>query len=136
MVWGWGGLHKQIVLGRFEMGRPYGDLPGNKRNGWWTRMSAPPSRGWCLCGTPPLRAKAVVARQREGRTSRERDILHMKSGRALEGVSQRPAKRAATRRTAVKIFCGTLVMMLLCASAVYGQATTRPAPQRSMVVGP
>ena len=59
----------------------------------------------------------------------------MKSGRALEGVLRRPAG-AATRKTAVKIFSGMLVMMLLCASDVYGQATTRPAPQRSMVVGP
>src|SRR5438445_11388107 len=70
----------------------------------------------------------------KGASPRERDILHMKSGRALEGMSQSPAMRAAAPKTAV-FSCGMLVMMLLFASDVYGQATTRPAG-RPMVMGP
>src|SRR5688572_5042571 len=77
----------------------------------------------------------------KGASLRERETLHMKSGRVLKGwrtgmsaAPQLPAMRAAARKTAVGSISGMLVMMLLCASSVYGQATTRPA--RPMVVGP
>src|SRR3954467_9256054 len=93
-----------------------------------------------FCGrTISLRASTVVARQWEGRNlSRERETLHMKSGRALEqwrtaisALPQLPAMRDAGGKTAV--FCGMLVVMLLCASDVYGQAATRPAARPSVV---
>src|SRR6266550_9379452 len=60
----------------------------------------------------------------------------MKSGRALEEAAQSLAMPTAAGKTAFGMFSfGMLVMMLLCASDVYGQATTRPAA-RPMVVGP
>src|SRR3989440_4052338 len=59
----------------------------------------------------------------------------MKSGRALEEAAQSPAMRTAAGKAAFGLFnCGMLVVMLLCASDVYGQAT-RPVV-RPMVVGP
>ncbi|HEV8606024.1 MAG TPA: ShlB/FhaC/HecB family hemolysin secretion/activation protein, partial [Tepidisphaeraceae bacterium] len=61
----------------------------------------------------------------------------MKSGRALDGKAQLGATRAATGLMITGVVnVGMLVVMLLCASEVYGQAAATRPVARPMVVGP
>src|SRR5947207_3021091 len=109
--------------------RPTGVLPGNNRT-----VGRNKPREVFVARIPP-RARALVARGREGRISlRERETHNMKIGRVLRRVMLKGVMRAGNMKMLVSLASlGMLVMMFFCAREAVAQ-TTRPAGPN--IVGP